>query len=434
MGADPPKHTQRPEKPPPSRHVHFQSDGYESTTASESFSPPPRPIPKHRVLPVEAKAKTGEDAPAATDKTSTSRPEETNTQPTNFPALGAAPGGQEQAVPAGPWHTSAQPQFSLAHSHPAFPGGAPYQFYHQQPYLANMAAFPIAGPFAKGVNFQPPVPDTTYGPMTHVYIPRFDNGLGPHPTPGQPMPQSAPYGIIPPGAVPHHVCYPVHYIPSTIALMTAAPLASVSGPALGRSFYLDGYMYHYNASRQSLSAFRPLKCQVASSFLLNLSLSFSLPQAPPGAFLAQQPGFVANPTAAYMPQPAMFGAGQPGHTGPGNQPAPSGGFNGPGGPPAFLAGNTGPYPDVSGLGRTGVEEQARQLQFAHGNRVFEQQEFKPSDDDPSRFYYVRELDGNWTQRSRFCIDQMGDCRWFVTDEGWFYASRLPSWGVKTVNG
>ena len=97
-----------------------------------------------------------------------------------------------------------------------------------------------------------------------------------------------------------------------------------------------------------------------------------------------------------------------------------------GGPPPFIAGNTGPYPDVLGLGRTAGEEQNRQAAFAHANKLFEAQEFKPSDDDPSRFYYVRELDGNWTQRNRFSIDHMGDCRWFVTDEGWFYAVRLPN--------
>lgn len=92
-----------------------------------------------------------------------------------------------------------------------------------------------------------------------------------------------------------------------------------------------------------------------------------------------------------------------------------------------IAGNTpGQHiPDVSGVGRTAGEEQLRQIQFAHKNRLYEPQDFKPADDDPSRFYYVREVDGNWTQRNRFTIDHMGDCRWYVTDEGWFYAVRLP---------
>lgn len=99
---------------------------------------------------------------------------------------------------------------------------------------------------------------------------------------------------------------------------------------------------------------------------------------------------------------------------------------GPGAVPPVSVGNPGLPPDIAGIGRTLGEEQIRQLNFAQGNKMFEAQEFKPSDDDPSRFYYVRELDGNWTQRNRFSIDHMGDCRWFVTDEGWFYAVRLPN--------
>lgn len=99
-----------------------------------------------------------------------------------------------------------------------------------------------------------------------------------------------------------------------------------------------------------------------------------------------------------------------------------------GGAPPFLSGanGPGPVPDIIGHGRTQGEETIRQLNFAHANRMFDSQDFKPSDDDPSRFYYVRELDGQWTQRNRFTIDHMGNSRWYVTDEGWFYAVRLPN--------
>lgn len=31
----------------------------------------------------------------------------------------------------------------------------------------------------QGLHFQPPVPDTTYGPMTHIYVPRQDNIAAP---------------------------------------------------------------------------------------------------------------------------------------------------------------------------------------------------------------------------------------------------------------
>lgn len=150
-----------------------------------------------------------------------------------------------------------------------------------------------------------------------------------------------------------------------------------------------------------------------------------VPVAHPSYVVAQQPAVVPQPFVGQ--QPVMIG-GQPApaaipvqqlHT------VPAMGVPGVGGVPV-IAGNGGQIPDVSGLGRTPAEETVRQLQFAHANKLFEPQEFKPSDDDPSRFYYVREVDGNWTQRNRFTIDHLGDCRWYVTDEGWFYAVRMPN--------
>ncbi|EPE28726.1 hypothetical protein GLAREA_09847 [Glarea lozoyensis ATCC 20868] len=55
------------------------------------------------------------------------------------------------------------------------------------------------------------------------------------------------------------------------------------------------------------------------------------------------------------------------------------------------------------------------------------QEMKPADDDPHRFYMVRELDGSWSRRNRMTIDSgdIGECRWFAR-EGEFYAVRLAS--------
>jgi hypothetical protein len=55
------------------------------------------------------------------------------------------------------------------------------------------------------------------------------------------------------------------------------------------------------------------------------------------------------------------------------------------------------------------------------------QEMKPADDDPMRMYWVRELDGTYSQRNRLTIDSgdIGDCRWY-THGGVFYAVRLPS--------
>lgn len=150
--------------------------------------------------------------------------------------------------------------------------------------------------------------------------------------------------------------------------------------------------------------------------------------AQPSYYVAQQPGLVPQPIVGQQPvmvngQPFMAAAGQPMQT------VPAMGFGGGvaamGGAIPVIAGNNGQIPEISGLGRTPTEETLRQVQFAHSNKMFEPQDFKPSDDDPSRFYYVREIDGNWTQRNRFTIDRLGDCRWYVTDEGWFYAIRLP---------
>lgn len=56
----------------------------------------------------------------------------------------------------------------------------------------------------------------------------------------------------------------------------------------------------------------------------------------------------------------------------------------------------------------------------------ERQEMKPADDNPLKYYWVRELDGAWTQRNRLTIDSgdIGKCRWYTVD-GMFYAVRLP---------
>lgn len=147
-----------------------------------------------------------------------------------------------------------------------------------------------------------------------------------------------------------------------------------------------------------------------------------MPVGQPGYVIAQQPAMIPQPI--HPGQQPIFLAGQPSALPAGIMQAAPQQVIGAGGVPVF-AGNGGNPPDVSGLGRTQGEETLRQLQFAHANKLFEPQEFKPADDDPSRFYYVREVDGNWTQRNRFTIDHMGDCRWYVTDEGWFYAVRLP---------
>lgn len=98
-----------------------------------------------------------------------------------------------------------------------------------------------------------------------------------------------------------------------------------------------------------------------------------------------------------------------------------GGIGGGGG----FGGVGGIHPEPAmGIGQTPNEVLQEQLEFAYANNLYEPQDFKPADDDKSRFYWLRELDGNWTQRSRATIDHLG-CRWYITDGGVFYAVRLP---------
>ncbi|KAI0603416.1 hypothetical protein F4775DRAFT_533606 [Biscogniauxia sp. FL1348] len=97
--------------------------------------------------------------------------------------------------------------------------------------------------------------------------------------------------------------------------------------------------------------------------------------------------------------------------------------------PGMIPGNGAPGappfpPEIMGIGKTGNEFQAEQALAAQSNQVLEPQDMKPSDDDPSRMYYCRELDGAWIQRNRYSIDRMGDFRWFVWPNGVFYAVRL----------
>jgi hypothetical protein len=125
-------------------------------------------------------------------------------------------------------------------------------------------------------------------------------------------------------------------------------------------------------------------------------------------------------------QPMMIPGGQPQHMV--QQPVMVNGV------PHVIAGNA-PHPaypsmvpvhndPVLGVGQTGSEIMAEQIRFAHENGMFEPQDFKPKDDDPSRYYMVRELDGNWTQRNRYTIDAL-NCRWYLADKGYFYAVRVP---------
>ncbi|KAG5986444.1 hypothetical protein E4U43_005506 [Claviceps pusilla] len=307
-----------------------------------------------------------------------------NSQPV-FPttASGAAPPPHHFPYPSiNHHHHHHQQQQSHHFVQPAVPYIAPFQQQQQHQQRSIMGDYQNCAPPPTGVNFQPPVPDTTFGPIQHVYVPRFDGSLQ--------VGASFPFVST-----------------TTIAAAAAcvAPLMTTisPGPAVGPLPVQNTYVVP-QPSYVSMPASQPV--------MVNGQAYVPAVQGVP----CQQPVMAATTpmmaTAAVPGPPSMAVGGEAVHVG---------------APIPIIPGNatSSNVPDVSGLGKTPHEETLRQVEFAYNNRLFEPQEFKPADDDPSRFYYVREVDGNWTQRNRFTIDHMGGCRWYVTDEGWFYAVRLP---------
>ncbi|KAM0284436.1 hypothetical protein ACHAQH_002012 [Verticillium albo-atrum] len=234
-----------------------------------------------------------------------------------------------------------------------------------------MADYQFNGPRPAGPSYQPPVPDTTYGPMTHVYRPRFDNGA--YFVHGQNQPGNVTY------VGPQMGIHPSMVVPTQPGMMY--PGIPHNPGMLPQHVVMNG------------------------------------PVVQPG-----MPGYpvMANGMMMPTPHPAMGFGGVAG----------GGGGAPPGAPPpgVMIAGNNAPQfpPDISGVGRTSGEVALENAQFAYSNGLYEPQDFKPADDDPSRYYPVREVDGNWTQRNRYTIDNLGDCRWYVSEGGYFYAVRLPN--------
>ncbi|KAJ4224878.1 hypothetical protein NW759_005583 [Fusarium solani] len=435
----------RPPKTPEPRQVHFETQGIlkgQNITGYTTASSPSGGF----------NANTATGSSKAAPKTPPAVTASEDNQPTSFPALGVAANSQLQ------WHTSANPTQSLRHQLPTGPGGfispppqqAAYfslpQQHHPQIHPASfinapagtgthntvtyigvgppnntMGDYQNAAPPPNGVHFQPPVPDTTFGPMQHVYVPRFDGGLA-----GVQVGLPAPASVL--ASVP--VPVPAHFVSAPAPITTAACTTVV----LPKTFYLNGYTYYASGLVES----PPHSCSTwiewstehrqaqpvigAMAPQPGTHASYVVHQQP---YLVQQPAMGQQPVLMHAPQQHYVPQVQ--HVA-GAVPAVgmAGGVAAMSGAVPIIAGNSGHIPDVTGIGRTAGEEQLRQIQFAHENRLYEPQDFKPADDDPSRFYYVREVDGNWTQRNRFTIDHMGDCRWYVTDEGWFYAVRLPS--------
>ncbi|KAK6078542.1 hypothetical protein SCUP234_06165 [Seiridium cupressi] len=225
-----------------------------------------------------------------------------------------------------------------------------------------------------GQNFQPPVPDTTYGPIPHVYRPRFDSGV-------QAMPGTGP-AFLPPQSAPCTCPYP------------AAPAPVLFTPP----------------QVQPGIATAPMSIPMMSHQPQPIVVQGGQPMHGMPAMMPSQ-GIPAVMSAPGMPQPVSSVMG-------GYQPQMFPGNYAPGvSPPGMLP------PDIMGIGRTQNEQTCDLLESMQKDNILEAQDIKPADDDPARMYMCRELDGNWTKRSRFTIDNL-PCRWYITPWGGFYAVRL----------
>lgn len=100
---------------------------------------------------------------------------------------------------------------------------------------------------------------------------------------------------------------------------------------------------------------------------------------------------------------------------------------GAGGQPAYMMPGNNTFHPIHNEPATGIGETAGQVASAYmaNPELNEPQEFKPADENPSRMYMVRQLDGQYIQMPRITIDSFGKgARWYATDEGVFYAVRL----------
>lgn len=257
----------RPPKTPEARQVHFETQGILKDQGITGYTTANSPSGGFNT------DNTGSSKAAAAPKTTPPvvTASEDN-QPTSFPALGVAANSQLQ------WHTSANPTQSLRHQLPAGPGGfisppppqhaaAAYfslpqqqQQHHPQIHPASFISAPAgthstvtyigvgpqppsantmgdyqnAAPPPNGVHFQPPVPDTTFGPMQHVYVPRFDGGLA-----GVQVGLPAPAPAL--ASVPVPLPVPAHFVSAPAPFTTAPGTTTV---VLPKTFYLNGYTYY----------------------------------------------------------------------------------------------------------------------------------------------------------------------------------------------
>ncbi|KAJ2904613.1 hypothetical protein MKZ38_007592 [Zalerion maritima] len=272
-------------------------------------------------------------------------------------------------------NSSAQPSCTYCYAH--YPIGttanAPLTAPHTPP---AMSGYATQGP--QGPSYQLQVPNTQNGAIVQTYVPRHDGGA-----------------------------LFIHPGPDGVYATTAAP-----GPVN----QIGG---------------------VSAQFVAHMPPSV-YPQQPqtvaqPGYYGGPQPQVITSAAAAprfpasYVTTPGVANASFV----PGGGPVPVPSSHTPVGVNVAMASpglggfttSSGLSPAVAGIGRTAGEVAIEEARFAYENNLFEPQDFKPADDDPNRFYPMRQLDGFWTNVSRATIDKLST-RWYLGPSGGFYAIRL----------
>lgn len=155
-------------------------------------SPPAKPLQPSRRSKSISSRQVHFDTPPPPPSSSTPPPtkappqqqqEPTKTQPDSFPQV-HNPLPYLNRPPSEQWYTAVDPTRSL-NAQPAAQTTPfwPFSFLQPQPQPQPQVSYPVrtamgdyqnCAPPPTGVNFQPPVPDSTYGTIPHVYVPRFD--------------------------------------------------------------------------------------------------------------------------------------------------------------------------------------------------------------------------------------------------------------------
>ncbi|KAI1816770.1 hypothetical protein GGS20DRAFT_159346 [Poronia punctata] len=227
-------------------------------------------------------------------------------------------------------------------------------------------------------HYQPPVPDTTYGPFKYTYVPRYDPPAQQYVYPAQ---GGAAYCA--PGAIPF-------------------PQVQPQGPLLMHPQVTGAPPGFFHAQPGMATAPIPMApgCQ-HPPMQAHPMQAHPMPGPPPGVQPGQMPA-MAMPASGPPFMPAGYGQPTPPYTPPA---------------PAFAGGGVE-------MGKTKAEVDAENQHKAMHNQMNEPQDFKPADDNVSRMYWTRDLDGDWVPRSRYTLDHMGNFRWYVTENGVFYAVML----------